>query len=242
MTDLSHTIIPKSDQLNADSLITGPMTILITKVTLTGAPDQPVAIHYEGGEGKPYKPCLSMRRVLVKVWDKNGQAYVGRRLTLYRDDNVRFGKDEVGGIRISHMSDIDREVTMALTTTRGQSRPFKVRPLAPEKGAGRSAPTVEKPKPATNDFPADTSRRPPNEPPPATAPKGTMNDRIAAFQERCGAKVSSLKLKSFWAAAADLRKDLDAADPDAVSMTLAELTKWWDDRLAEVEETERAAT
>jgi hypothetical protein len=61
------TIVPKSDQLNSDDLIGGPRTIRLTKVHLTGE-EQPVALHYEGDDGKPYKPCKSMRRVLVQLW------------------------------------------------------------------------------------------------------------------------------------------------------------------------------
>ena len=62
--DLSQTIIPKSDQLNADDLIAGPRTIRITAVS-TGNAEQPVVINYEGDNGRPYKPSKSMRRILV---------------------------------------------------------------------------------------------------------------------------------------------------------------------------------
>lgn len=128
MTDLRATIIPKSDQLNADDLIAGAKTIKITKVSLA-AGDQPVAINYEGDGGKPYLPCKSMRRVLVNVWGSDGSEYVGRSLTLYRDEKVVFGGLAVGGIRISHMSHIDKDVTMALTATRASRKPFTVKPL-----------------------------------------------------------------------------------------------------------------
>lgn len=67
MTDLSQTIAPKSDQLNADDLIGRTMTIKITRVSRMSEPDQPVAIYFEGDSGKPYKPCKSMRRLLVSV-------------------------------------------------------------------------------------------------------------------------------------------------------------------------------
>ena len=40
--DISKTIAPKSDQLNADDLIAGPKTITVTGVKLV-AEDQPVA-------------------------------------------------------------------------------------------------------------------------------------------------------------------------------------------------------
>jgi len=132
MTDLSLTISPKSEQLNADDLIGRTMTIKVAKVSLRGEPDQPIAINFEGDKGKPYLPCKSMRRVLVHVWGGDGNAYVGRRMSLYRDDKVQFGGAAVGGIRISHMSDIEAPVTMALTATRANRKPFTVKPLPPE--------------------------------------------------------------------------------------------------------------
>lgn len=138
MADLSQTIVPKSDQLNADDLIAGPKTITITRVSAAASSaDQPVAISYEGDDGKPYKPCKSMRRVLVHLWGRDGAAYAGRRMTLYRDPAVRFGGIEVGGIRISHMSHIDGPKTLALTATRGSRKPYSVQPLeaAPDKHA-----------------------------------------------------------------------------------------------------------
>lgn len=137
MTDLSKTIAPKSDQLNADDLITGPRIIKITKVSLTTIADQPVALSFEGDNGKPYLPCKSMRRVLVTVWGQDGAAFVGRSLRLYRDDKVTFGAVAVGGIRISHMSHIDKPQTMALTATKASRKPFTVQPL----GAEKSEPT-----------------------------------------------------------------------------------------------------
>lgn len=134
MTNLLATIAPKSDQLNADDLIGRSLTITVSKVALCGEAEQPIAVHYEGDEGKPYKPCKSMRRVMVHVWGPDGAKFAGRRMTLYRDDKVRFGPDAVGGIRISHMSGIDRDVTMALTATRASRKPYTVKPLPTTKG------------------------------------------------------------------------------------------------------------
>ena len=129
MTDLTSTITPKSDQLNADDLIPGPRTITITGVAKS-ASEQPVAVHFEGDDGKPWKPCKSMRRVMVLLWGANAAAFAGRRMTLYRDPEVKFGGQKVGGIRISHMSHIDGEKTFALTETRASRKPYTVRPLA----------------------------------------------------------------------------------------------------------------
>jgi len=143
MTDLTDTIIAKSDQLNADDLIGRTLTIKITKVSGCPEPQQPIAINFEGDNGKPFKPCKSMRRVLVYIWDRDGAQYVGRKMTLYRDPKVRFGGVEVGGIRISHMSDITEPVTMALAESKASRKPFTVKPLIEPKPAATQA---KKPK------------------------------------------------------------------------------------------------
>lgn len=131
MNDMSAVITPKSDQLNSDDLIAGPRTITITKVAVRAqAGEQPVSIFFEGDDGKPWKPCKSMARVLVHAWGADASAYTGRRLTLYRDPAVTWGGMQVGGIRISHMSHIEAAFTIALTATRGSRKPFAVKPLA----------------------------------------------------------------------------------------------------------------
>lgn len=128
--DLSKTIQPKSDQMNYDDFLsTGVVTIKVTGIAGSADPQQPVAISYEGDNGKPYKPCKSMRRVLVTIWGADGSKYIGRSMTLYGDPKVMFGGIAVGGIRISHMSDIDAPVTLALSTSKAQRKPFTVQPL-----------------------------------------------------------------------------------------------------------------
>lgn len=134
MVDVSTTITPKSDQLNADDLIARPITIAITKVSLM-AGEQPIAINYQGDNNKPWKPCKSMRRILVMLWGSDGAAYIGRSMTLYREPTVKFGGADVGGIRISHLSHIDESVTVSLTASKAQRKPYTVRPLVMPKAA-----------------------------------------------------------------------------------------------------------
>jgi hypothetical protein len=145
--NMANFIAPKSDQLNADDLLGGrSMTITIIRVSANpGCAEQPISINFEGDNGKPYKPCKSMRRVLVSLWGSDGSKYIGRRLTLYRDDKVKFGGVEVGGIRISHMSDVAETVTIALTASKAQRKPFTVQPLTtPDAKPGTaSAPSSE---------------------------------------------------------------------------------------------------
>lgn len=127
--DMSQTIAPKSDQLNADDLIAGPRTIKITRIVGHESDEQPVSVFFEGDKSKPYKPGLSMRRVMVAAWGTDSAEYIGRRMTLYNDAEVMFGGMKVGGIRISHMSDIQKEVRMPLTVKRGRKSEYVVRPL-----------------------------------------------------------------------------------------------------------------
>lgn len=124
--NVGATIAPKSDQLNADDLIAGPITVRIASVT-KGNADCPIAVRLEGR--LPYYPCKSMRRVLVAAWGEDGAAYAGRYLTLYRDPDVKYGGIKVGGIRISHMSDIPADMHMALTVTRGKRAEYTVHKL-----------------------------------------------------------------------------------------------------------------
>ena len=139
--DMTEFTAPKSDQLNADDLIGGPRTIRITRVTGTGNTDQPVAVFFEGDNQKPYKPCKSMRRVMVTAWGADAAEYVGRSMTIYRDPKVAFGGMEVGGIRISHMSHIDKTLAMALTVTKAKRAPYRVEPL---RDAPKDAPKEDK--------------------------------------------------------------------------------------------------
>jgi hypothetical protein len=124
---LKDTIVPKSDQLNADDLLTGPITVTVTEVK-RGSVDQPVIIGI-GDKHQPYKPCKSMRRVLIAIWGDTGADWVGRSLTLFCDPNVKWAGVKMGGIRISHMSHIDGVQSMMLTTSRARRTEYKVQPL-----------------------------------------------------------------------------------------------------------------
>jgi hypothetical protein len=141
--DITATLAPKSNQLNTDDLIAGSKTITITKV-VAGNPEQPVAIHFNGDEGKPWYPCKSMRRVLVAAWGADASQYVGRRVTLFRDPAVTYGGIQVGGIRVSHLSELDGPLSIALTVTRQRRSPYKVAPLpAAAPAAPAAAPPAE---------------------------------------------------------------------------------------------------
>jgi len=151
MNDISATLAAKSEQLTADDLVGGPITIKITGVSVSVGEDQPVKVRFEGDNGKPWMPCKNMRRILAKVWDKDGNQYIGRSVTLFRDPKVKFGALETGGVRISHMSHIDRAQVVAVQEKKGVMRGYNVQPLHMPEPAAAPAPAARTP-PAAPSF------------------------------------------------------------------------------------------
>ncbi len=129
ITDLRHTVVPKSDQLNAEQLLTADMTITVTDVRVGGGADQPVSIHYQNDDGRPFKPCKTMRKLLIFAWGEDGRRWIGKSMTLFNEPSVKFGGEVVGGIRISHLSDIEKDIAVSLTSTKGKKAQHFVKRL-----------------------------------------------------------------------------------------------------------------
>ena len=129
ITDLRSTIVPKSDQLNAEQLLSGPMTITVTDVRTGSGEDQPVSIHYENDNGRPFKPCKTMRKVLILAWGHDARRWIGQSMVLFNDASVKFGGMDVGGIRISHLTGIPKDIHVSLTATKGKKAPHAIKRL-----------------------------------------------------------------------------------------------------------------
>jgi hypothetical protein len=125
--DLTDSIAPKSDQLDAVDLLSGPRTFTIEKVSKHNA-EQPFNFHLAEFP-RVWRPGKSMRRVIVSAWGPDATKYAGQRVTLYCDPSVQFGGDTVGGTRISHMTGIDKPLKVPLLIKRGKSAMFTVQPL-----------------------------------------------------------------------------------------------------------------
>lgn len=158
MSDISNlrdTIIAKSSQLNADDIIGGSITVTVTAVKRSDG-DQPIAIHYQGDNGRPYLPCKTMRRVLIAGWGENGAAWIGRSMTLYNEPSVKFGGVAVGGIRISHMTDIGNGLLLTPNASKGKKQSINIKPLVMQT-AKQSAPEPQqdtKPELTADQWPA----------------------------------------------------------------------------------------
>ena len=130
--DITDTVAPKSDQLNADDLLSGERTFTITEVRVLDSPEQPVSVYLaEFPKDRPWKPSKTSRRVMIMAWGNKSAEYVGHRLILYRDPEIKYGGDKVGGIKIRAMSHLpgNKRMAVALTVTRGKRAPYVVEPL-----------------------------------------------------------------------------------------------------------------
>lgn len=139
MIDISDTIIAKSDQLNADDLIGNELVVEISGAKKVDSAEQPVVLSFKGDNGKPWKPCKTMRRILIECWGIDASKYVGRSIKLYRDEKVTWAGMEVGGVRIKELSHIDKPMKLVLALTNKSKKPYIVNPLS----------VVEKPKSMT---------------------------------------------------------------------------------------------
>src|SRR5690242_20551370 len=127
--DLTASIEPRSDQINSDDLIAGPITYTVREV-IQGKAEQPFDFMLVETD-RAYRPSKTMRRLIVAAWGPDANQYAGRRLTLYRDPSIKFGGQAVGGIRVSHMSHINKRIEEKFQTTRGKRESFTVDPLPP---------------------------------------------------------------------------------------------------------------
>jgi hypothetical protein len=125
---LRDTIIPKSDQLNYDDVADKPLAVRVTGLA-AGSQEQPVIVRVAAMDGaalRDYKPCKSMRRVLIACWGDRGKDWIGKSMTLVGDPSVVFGGVRVGGIRVAAVSGIDAPRKIMLTTTRSKRAEYVV--------------------------------------------------------------------------------------------------------------------
>jgi hypothetical protein len=126
--DVSETILAKSDQINAIDLIE-PTVVTVVDVK-AGPADQPVHIITDKyGTERPFKPSKTVRRDLVKAWGKEARDWIGRSMELYNEPTVLWAGKQVGGIRISALSDIPKPIQTAHTITRGKYTEVTIRVL-----------------------------------------------------------------------------------------------------------------
>lgn len=142
--DMTESLEAKSDQLNAVDLLGGPRTFTIQKVTSGSSSEQPFNFHLAELPGKPWRANKGMRRILARGWGaKNIETvYIGRRVTLFCEPEVLWAGAPVGGIRISHMSDIGDGFSTPLAISKTKRISYRVDPL-PDAPPAPSEPTPQ---------------------------------------------------------------------------------------------------
>lgn len=126
--EVRASIVPRSDQINADDLLTGPITVTVKGVR-KGNKEQPINIDLVETEGRAFRPCKTCRRILIAAWSDDAAKWVGKQMTLFCDPSVAYGGVKIGGVRISHLSGIDGPKTFLLTQTRGKKAEVTIKPL-----------------------------------------------------------------------------------------------------------------
>lgn len=125
--DITETLAPNSDQLDAIELVAGPRIFTIESVS-KGNAEQPVNVNFSDFP-RAWRPSKGMRRVLAACWGADASQWAGRRVELFFDPDVTFGKDKPGGTRIRALSHIDKAKRIPLLVSRGKSAIFTVDPL-----------------------------------------------------------------------------------------------------------------
>lgn len=143
--DITESLAPASDQLDAIELVSGPRTFVIESVS-KGSVEQPVQVALVGFP-RVWRPSKGMRRVLAAGWGADASAWVGHQVTLFFDPDVTFGKEKPGGTRIKAMSHLpgNKPLSVPLLVSRGKSAMFTVEPLTEA-----TKPPAKKAKPGTD--------------------------------------------------------------------------------------------
>ena len=141
--DVSKAILAKSDQLNATDLMAGPQTVSIVSVS-EGSAEQMVTIVTDVfGPSRPFKPSKTVLRVLANAWKSTDtQTWIGHKMTIYRDPSVRWAGEEIGGIRVSALSHIEKPIALNLPVSKGKHAKSTVTPI-PAGAPTTPAPTID---------------------------------------------------------------------------------------------------
>lgn len=122
------TIEKKTDQLNYEDFLGGVTRIVTIAGVVKGTKEQQYDIQIEGDQ-RVWRPAVTVLKLLVAAWTDDATLWAGRSAELYGDPEVTFGRDKVGGIRVSRLTHIDGPLSVNLTETRGKRKMHRVDPL-----------------------------------------------------------------------------------------------------------------
>lgn len=136
--DIGPYLSGKADHLTAADLLGGPRVVRVLDVVRSLEDERPVEIRIDG-DLMPWRPCLTMRRLLAACWGGRPVEWIGRSMELFTDPGVMYGGERVGGVRVRALTDIpEAGMAVNLQERRGKKRAHRVeclrveRPAAPE--------------------------------------------------------------------------------------------------------------
>lgn len=124
---LQRLVEANSDQINAADIMGEPITATIEGYKIKPGDKQVIELKLSG-QDKPWRPCLTIRRILVNVWGHYTD-WPGHALTLYCDQSVVYGGEKVGGIRVSHMDGISEAKHIMIKKNKKSYMEYVVQPL-----------------------------------------------------------------------------------------------------------------
>ena len=117
-----------TDQLNYEDFLGGITRLVTIAAVKRGTKEAQYDIAIEGDD-RYWRPPATVLKQLVLAYGDNAEDWVGKSAMLFGDPDVKMAGKKVGGIRVSHLSHIEKPLTASLTITRGQTGVFTVEPL-----------------------------------------------------------------------------------------------------------------
>lgn len=127
----------KGEYISAAELGDRRPTFTIAKITISRVEDEkkkkdvdkPVMWFKEIDRGWMY--CKTTGHCCSAMFGEDDDAWVGKRITLYADPEVRFGSEQVGGIRIAGSPDIAKPMTVRIKFPKKKAYELQLVPTRP---------------------------------------------------------------------------------------------------------------
>lgn len=132
-----------TDQLNYEDFLGGVTRVVTIAGVEKGRKEAQYDIAIEGDD-RYWRPPPTVLKLLKLAYGEHAADWVGKSARLYGDPEVKMANKKVGGIRVSHLSHIDKPLNANLSITRGQTGNFTVQPLeTPAAEPTQPEPTAE---------------------------------------------------------------------------------------------------
>lgn len=123
------TVETRSDQLNAQDFLSGPKTFTVEAVKPGTGPNGLYDVVLQG-ETRLWRPPKTVIDVMNALWGDEDTDWMGKRVALYCEESVSFGKSEVGGIRVCGASGITEPKKFRVREKKmGNPKIYTIQPL-----------------------------------------------------------------------------------------------------------------